>query len=124
MENMIETKGVPLTVYGLLARKHGVKSANYVEKIVNGRCKAVRGKAAAVKADWEKIQESFEDWMTEYKADGTMIVRMDDIRVSVYVQQGVARVYKCAQLIQETEVGYMTLNEFKGFLNGVRLEYN
>lgn len=121
---MIETKGVPLTVYGLLARKHGVKSANYVEKIVNGRRKAVRGKAAAVKADWEKIQESFEDWMTEYKADGAMIVEMEDIRVSVYVQQGIARVYKCAQLKQETEVGYMTLNEFKGFLNGVRLEFN
>lgn len=121
---MTESKEMPLTVYGLLARRHGVKDADYVGRIVNGKRRAIRGKAAAILADWQKMQESFEDWMTDYKPDGTMIVRMDDIKVSVYIQQGIARVYKYAHLKQETDIGYMNLNQFRDFLNGVRLEFN
>lgn len=41
---MVETKEMPLTIYGLLARRHNVKDANYVCRIVNGGRKAVRGK--------------------------------------------------------------------------------
>ena len=76
---MIESKEMPLTIYGLLARRHAVKDANYVEKIVNGRRKAIRGKAAAILEDWQKLKDNFDDWITEFKSDGSMIVNMEDI---------------------------------------------
>lgn len=121
---MVETKEMPLTIYGLLARRHNVKDANYVCRIVNGGRKAVRGKAAAILEDWNKLKDSFDDWITEYKADGTMIIKMDDIRVSVYVQNGIARIYKWAHLKDEVDVKNMTLLDFQDFLNGVRIEFN
>ncbi|SBW08761.1 hypothetical protein KL86DYS2_13454 [uncultured Dysgonomonas sp.] len=85
MEVMTE---MPLTIYGLLARRHGT-DANYVCKVVNGTRKALRGKALAILEDWQKLKGSFDDWMTEYKADGSMIVTMEDIHVEVYVQNGI-----------------------------------
>lgn len=121
---MIESKEMPLTIYGLLARRHAVKDANYVEKIVNGRRKAIRGKAAAILEDWQKLKDNFDDWITEFKSDGSMIVNMEDIHVSVYVQSGIARIYKKADLKNEVEVKNMNLDEFKDFLNGVRIEFN
>lgn len=114
----------PLTIYGLLARRHDVKDANYVEKIVNGRRKAIRGKAAAILEDWNKLKDSFDDWITEFKADGAMIVNMDDIHVSVYVHRGIASIYKCDELKNEADVNTMNMREFKDFLNGIRINYN
>lgn len=121
---MIESKEMPLTIYGLLARRHGVKDADYVGRIVNGGRKAVRGKAAAILEDWNKLKDSFDDWMTDYKADGSMIVNMEDIQVSVYIQNGIARIYKRNELKNEADVKDMHLNDFKDFLNGVRIEFN
>lgn len=120
---MIETAEMPLTVYGLLARRHGT-DANYVCKVVTGARKAVRGKAAAILEDWLKLKDNFDNWMSEFKADGTMIINMDDIRVSVYVQDGIARIYQRAEFMTETDVSTLNLDEFKDFLNGVRIEFN
>lgn len=121
---MVETREIPLTVYGLLARRHNVTDPNYVQKIVTGKRKAIRGKAAAILQDWNKLKDSFDDWITEHKADGTIIVKMDDIQVSIYVQNAIARIYKGVDLVDEVDVETMTLNDFKYFLNGIRIEFN
>ena len=55
---MTELKQVPLTTYGLLARKHGVKNPDYVSRIVNGKRRAIRGKAAAILEDWNKLKDN------------------------------------------------------------------
>lgn len=120
---MVETKEMPLTIYGLLARRHNTDN-DYVYQVVNGKRKGRWGKGAAILADWNKLKDSFDDWITEYKADGTMIIKMDDIRVSVYVQNGIARIYKWAHLKDEVDVKNMTLLDFQDFLNGVRIEFN
>lgn len=119
---MIETKEMPLTVYGLLARRHNTNT-HYVGQVVNGVRQGLRGKGAAILADWQKLKDNFDGWITEHKADGAMIVRMDDIRVNVYVQNGIASIYKCGELMNEVDVRSMSLDAFKDFLNGVRIEF-
>jgi hypothetical protein len=120
---MTETKEIPLTIYGLLARKHNTDK-EYVFQLVNGIRQGLRGKGAAILADWNKLKDSFDDWITEYKADGSIIVTMEDIHISVYIQRGIARIYKRAHLKQELDIKSMNLLEFHDFLNGIRIEYN
>lgn len=120
---MVAETEVPKTIYGLIARKHNTTS-EYVGDVVTGVRKAAWGKGVKILEDWNKIKESFDDWMTEFKADGTMIVNMEDIHVSVYVQGGIARVYKKADLKTEVDVKAMKLEDFRDFLNGVRMEFN
>lgn len=120
---MLETKKMPLTIYGLLARRHNTDN-DYVYQVVSGVRKGIRGKGAAILSDFQKLKDGFDDWVTEYKADKAMVVRMDDIRVSVFVQRGIARVYKDAHLQKESDVSKMKLDEFNDFLNGIRIEFN
>jgi len=118
----MEKKEIPLTVYGLIARKYNTSEV-YVGQVVRKERKALRGKGADIRREWLMLVDSPNDWITSFKADGTMIVHMDDSDVSVYVQKGIARVYKKADLKQETEVGYMSLKEFNYYLNSIRIEF-
>jgi hypothetical protein len=120
---MVEIKEMPLTIYGLLARRHNTDK-DYVYQVVSGIRKGRWGKGAAILADWNKLKDSFDDWITEYKPDGSMIVNMEDIHVSVYVQNGIARIYKRTDLMNEADVRNMNLDAFRDFLNGVRIEFN
>lgn len=58
------------------------------------------------------------DWNTEHKADGTMIISMNK-GISVYIQQGIANVYRHAELITETEIGYMNPRHLNLYLHHI-----
>lgn len=117
---------MPLTVYGLLAMKHNVKNVNYVGEIVRGDRRAIRGKAKAILDDWKKLETDPENWFASYKSDGAIVVEMEDINVNVFVQKGVASIYKENELQQEIDLDLdnVSLNGFKQFLNGIRLNFN
>lgn len=117
---------IPLTIYGLLARKHDVKDVNYVGEIVRGERKAIRGKAKAILEDWKKLENNIDNWFADFKLDGAIVVGMEDININVFVQRGVASIYKNNELLDEVDLDpeSVSLNRFKQFLNGVRLNYN
>lgn len=114
----------PMTVYGLIARKYNT-DPNYVGEVVRKfkNRKAKRGRAAAILADWNRIQASLDDWMSETLSDGTMRFVMPK-GTTVYVQRGIARVYLGGDLKNETSVEMMTVREFQAFLNDIRLSIN
>lgn len=109
------------SVFGLLAKKHGT-DYDYVWKAITKR-KSIRGKAARIKEDWNKIQSSLDDWISDTMADGTMRFVMPK-GTTVYVQRGIARVYLGGDLKNETSVETMTIREFQAFLNDIRLSIN
>lgn len=65
-----------------------------------------------------KVDSQAGDWMTSFKASGAMIITMIK-SVSIYVQNGIARIYKGGDLCTETEVGYMNTTEFNTWLHNV-----
>ena len=113
----------PKTVYGLLAKKHGT-TPEFVGRVATGYRKALRGKGVKVKEDLQKIEDCFDDWITEFRADKTMIVKMEEIGVEVYVKDGFAKTYQSGQFIDETEIGDLPLSAFKDFLNRIRGVFN
>ena len=113
----------PKTVYGLLAKKHGT-TPEFVGRVATGYRKALRGKGVKVKEDLQKIEDCFDDWITEFRADKTMIVKMEKIGVEVYVKNGNAKIYQSKRFMMETEIGDLSLSAFKDFLNNVRIEFN
>lgn len=118
-------KDIPMTVYGLLAVKHNTTLA-YVGQAArkDGSRKSIRGKAAEIVKDLQRMKECFDDWITEFRADKTMIVRMEEIAVEVHVKNGTAKIYQSDRFMMETEIGELSLNDFKVFLNSVRVEYS
>lgn len=114
-----------MTVYGILAAKHNT-TVSYVGIAArkDGTRKSKRGKAAEIVKDLQRIRDCFEDWITEFRADKTMIVKMEEIDVEVCVKNGTAKIYKGQLFQMETEIGELSLNEFKDFLNRVRVEFN
>ena len=64
------------------------------------------------------IYQTAGDWTTEHKADGSMIVYMNK-GISIYIQHGIASVYKEADLMTETEVGYMNLDHINLYLHHI-----
>lgn len=109
------------SVYGLLAKKHNT-DYDYVCQAITKR-KSIRGKAARIKEDWNRIQTSLDDWISETLTDGTMRFVMPK-STTVYVQRGIARVYLGGDLKIETSVETMTIREFQAFLNDIRLSIN
>lgn len=63
-----------------------------------------------------KVDSQAGNWIISFKASGAMIISMIK-SVSVYVQYGIARVYKAGELRTETEVGYMNTIEFNAWLH-------
>lgn len=66
------------------------------------------------------IYQTAGDWTTDHKADSSMIISMNK-DISIYVQHGIASIYKHAELVTETEVGYMNLHHFNLFLHHVEV---
>lgn len=118
-------KRVPLTVYGLLALKHNVKGEVYVGKIVRGERRAIRGKAKAILDDWKLLERNLNQWFASYKCPGSLVVEMEDIRVNVFIQHGIASIYKDNELMEEidADLNSLTVHEMGDFLNEVRIRY-
>lgn len=64
------------------------------------------------------IYETAGDWTTEHKTNGSMIISMNK-GLSVYIQHGIASVYKHADLLTETEIGYMNPKHFNLYLHHI-----
>lgn len=112
----------PLTIYGLLARRWNTTEA-YVGQVIRGdqNRKGARGKGQSILRDYKLLQISLDDWICHTRADGSMRIEMPH-NVTVYVQKGIASVYKGADLLTETDVRQMTINEFREYLNNIRIE--
>lgn len=109
-----------MTVYGLLARRHNT-TEDYVGQVIRGVRKASRGKGQSILRDFTLLQTSLDDWFCHTLSDGSMRVEMPH-NVTVYVQNGIARVYLGGELIKETGVNTMTIDEFREYLNNIRIE--
>lgn len=111
---------LPLTVYGLLAKKWNT-SEIYVGKVARGDRKAQRGKGLQIKQDIERIKNSLEDWYCHTLNDGALRFEMPDNK-SVYIQHNIASVYKGGELLYEKDVKGMTLAGLTKWLNVVRVD--
>lgn len=120
----IEKKESPLTIYGILAEKHKTHK-DYVWQIVSGMRKPTRGKGAAILEDWRQIEENRYDWVLDYKADKSVVVQMEDIKVCVFVQRGVASVYKRNECVREDSLDVETtsVDDFTKYLQNVRMAF-
>lgn len=110
-----------MTIYGLLARRY-YTTEDYVGQVVRGVRKASRGKGQAILKDFNLLQSSLDDWFIHTKYDGSMRVEMPN-KVTVYIQDGLASAYKGSELIQETDVSNMTINQFREHLNNIRIDF-
>lgn len=122
---LTETKRKPpLTIYGMLAEKHST-SREYVERIVNGRRRPERGIGYEILQDWNQIESNYHQWILNYKPDQAIVVTMDDIKVSVFIQHGISSIYKNNELVREEHLDEktITIRELESYLNIVRIEF-
>lgn len=112
----------PLTIYGLLARRWDT-TEQYVGQIIRGdqNRKGKRGKGQAILRDYKLLQTSLDDWFCHTLDDGSLRVEMPH-NVTVYVQKGVATVFKGSEILKETDVSKMTVEVFREYLNNIRIE--
>lgn len=113
---------IPLTVYGILARKWNT-SEIYVGEVARGKRKALRGKGLSISRDLEILKTSLDDWCCKTLADKSLRIDMPR-NVSIYVQQDIASVYMDNKLLEEKDVKCMTIPEFREWLNLLRMELN